>query len=183
MFTMPPRPGMPQPGEAPGVPSVRPPVTSNPQQVPVSPMQPPIQGPVAQPTGGQEMATEEQKQEILALIEKVKQKFSTVDAVQFAASKDSEIFRKQMLSDVFAQLKAAGVDLSSQESVTAFIENLQKTNPELALQFENSMDVLLGSADPSVLQQNQGPTQDPNAIPPQNNMNNVNPNEALPQNP
>jgi hypothetical protein len=93
--------------------------------------------------GGQPV-TEEQKQALLDLINKVKSQLSNVAARQKAGSIGVSIDRQQVLKEVFDSLTRAGVDLSSRESVAAFIEKLKQESPELAAMFEQAMNELMG---------------------------------------
>ena len=145
-----------------------------------------------QPMGGQmppQMAidpnqpiSEEQKQALLDMIGQIRSKLGSLNANKFAAGNKTELLRQELLKQTFEKLQAAGVDLSSRESVAAFIMKLQQENPELAAIFEKSMDTLLGGPSGGAF----GTPQDPNAeldlgIPPQNNMNNINQDETIPQ--
>jgi len=131
-----------------------------------------------QPTGMP--VSDEQKQELLGMIQKIKDKLTPLSAVRFASDNKTEEFRKSMLKQVFEKLQMAGVDLSDKNSVAEFIASLKENNPELAQMFEESMDVLLGNSEVNSF----GEPQDPNAMLdiPGSNMNNNNQNEILPQN-
>jgi len=131
--------------------------------------------------GGQPIS-EEQRQALLEMISKVKGEISSLDATKFAAGNKNEALRQDLLKQVFEKLQMAGVDLSSRESVAAFIMKLQENNPELAVMFEKAMDALLGTPEGGSM----GAAQDPNAMMPQegmpeNNMNNIAPDETIPQ--
>lgn len=127
--------------------------------------------------GGQPIS-EEQKQALMDMIDKVRGKFDTLNAARFASGSKTDVLRRNLLAQVFEKLQMAGVDLSSRESVSAFILKLQQENPELAAMFEESMNALIGSPDTSAFG---GAPQAP-GMTPQNNMNiNINPNETLPQ--
>jgi len=158
---------------------------ATPPQMP--PQMPPPQGNEMPPQGGgNEMPPQPQqpqagvnsgpispqeKQALLDMITQVRAKMDSLKATRFAANNKVDILRKQILQQVFEKLQMAGVDLSSQESVSQFIQNLQQKNPELAMMFEKSMNILLGGAP------------QPAAAPGMDqNMNNQNPNEAVPQN-
>jgi len=131
--------------------------------------------------GGQPIS-EEQRQALLEMISKVKGEISSLDATKFAAGNKNEALRQDLLKQVFEKLQMAGVDLSSRESVAAFIMKLQENNPELAVMFEKAMDALLGTPEGGSMET----PQDPNAMMPQegmpeNNMNNIAPDETIPQ--
>jgi len=155
---------------------------------PQDPSQVPVQG---MPVGGEQPISEEQKQVLLDMISQIRTKLGDLNATRFAAGNKTEVLRRDLLRQVFEKLQLAGVDLSSRESVAAFIMKLQQESPELASMFEKSMDVLLGGVEGGAF----GVPQDPNAtidlgvppqgeiqgIPPQNNMNNMNLNETIPK--
>ena len=123
---------------------------------------PPIPQPPAGglPMGGEEMVSEEEKQVLLDLIAQIKSKLGNLNATKFAADDKSEQMRQEILRQVFEKLQLAGVDLSSRESVGAFIMRLQEQNPELAQMFEKSMDVLLGGNAFSAEDSTQAPVAD-----------------------
>jgi hypothetical protein len=154
-----------------------------PSGVPQEPMVAPPQ-PSSQPVPSSvQPITEEQKQALLDMIQQIRDKIGTLDANKLASGNKNELNRRNLLRQVFEKLQMAGVDLSSRESVASFIMKLQQDSPELAAMFEKAMDVLLGGPEGGSF----GVPQDPNAVmdlgaPPQNNMNNANPNEAISQN-
>jgi hypothetical protein len=118
-------------------------------------------------------------QELLNLIQQIRQKLGSFNAMQFASSNKTDRLRRDMLRQVFEKLQLAGVDLTDQRSVSAFIANLREQNPEMADMFEKAMEVLLGGGE--VSQSPQDPTNSIDlGVPPQNNMNNTNTNEAVP---
>lgn len=123
-----------------GMPPQMPPQGMPPQMPAGDPSQGPPQGAPA----NEQPVTPQQKQALLDMIKQVRDKISTVKAMSFAGNQKTEILRQQLLQKVFTNLEAAGVDLSSRESVAAFIQNLQQRNPELAQMFEKSMDTLMG---------------------------------------
>ena len=146
--------------------------------IPTSPIEQPAQ--VPQQGGG---ISDQQKQELLDMITQIKSKLGSFQAVKFASDNKKEKVRLDLLKQVFEKLQLAGVDLSDQQSVSAFIEKLKQANPELANNFEQAMNVLLEGGKTGLAE-----VQDPNAtldlgVPPQNMNNNmnINPNENLSQ--
>ena len=109
---------------------------------PTDPRMPPPTSGV--PIGGDQPISPEEKQTLLNLIAQIKSQLGVLQATSFASSGKSELLRKELLKQVFEKLQLAGVELSSRESVAAFIMRLQEQNPELAAMFEKSMDVLIG---------------------------------------
>ena len=146
-----------------------------------SPMGDPSQiPPQGQPDGSQPVS-DQQKQALLDLIGQIREKLSSLGATKFASSNKTESFRRDLLKQVFEKLQMAGVDLTDQQSVATFMAKLQQSNPELAQGFEKAMEVLLGGTEGGQF----ATPQDPNAqadpgVLPQDNMNNPNPNEAIP---
>lgn len=126
----------------------------------------------------------EQKQTLLTMIDQIRSKLGSFHAVNFASQNKLEQMKGDALKQVFEKLQMMGVDLTDKDSVSQFIANLQQQNPELAAAFEKAMDFLLGGQ--GAPQAPQDPTQSMDlSMPPQNNMNNQNPNDqqqAAPQN-
>ena len=89
--------------------------------------------------------TPEQRQELLAMVEKIKAKMGEFKASMFAGGHKAEATRSALLQKVFEMLQLAGVDLNDPQSVSQFIEKLKTVNPQLATWFETSMDALLGA--------------------------------------
>lgn len=158
-----------------------------PGDINVDPLSPPnpLAGNPADPAGAdagvadtsEQPITDQQKQELLSIIDSIRQKLGVLNAQRFASDNRVERLRSELLQQVFSKLQLAGVDLTDRASVAQFIDNLKQSSPELAQMFESSMSALLG--DPSKTPF--GPPKDPNAgidlgIPSQN-MNNENQNE------
>lgn len=124
--------------------------------------------------GAEEPVSEEQEQILASAIEQLKQKLGNFNAVQFASGSKTERMRSDLLRQVFEKLQLAGVDLTSRESVSAFIARLRERSPELAQLFEESMNALLGELG-----------EEPPVVAPQEslgqNMNNENNNENAAQ--
>lgn len=149
-----------------------------PQGMPPTPTDPGMPAPMpGVPMAGDQPITAEEKQTLLDLIAKIRSQMENLQATSFASSNKSDLLRRELLKQVFEKLQLAGVDLSSRESVGAFIMRLQEQNPELAAMFEKSMDVLMGKTgsfgegaeagvpppDPSAELIAGGPMEDPNA--------------------
>ena len=110
------------------------------------------QMPAQMPAGGDkmpQMASPEDRQRLLDMIAQMKEKLGEFNATSFASQNQSEQHRMDMLKEVFAQLAAAGVDLTDPESVTKFLDTLRLQNPDLAQLFEEAMDALLGPEEPA----------------------------------
>ena len=136
--------------------------------------------PFGMPSGmpeGSQPVTEEQKQVLVDMISEIRSRMDDLKALQFASDNKTDTLRRSLLKQVFEKLQMAGVDLTDRSSVADFLANLRQEAPELADMFEKSMDVLLGG-------QGETPSLDeggiPQDAPPQDNMNNINPNETVP---
>jgi hypothetical protein len=126
--------------------------------------------------------TDQQKEELLNMIDQIKAKLGSLSATRFASGNKAEVLRRSLLKQVFEKLQSAGVDLSDRQSVADFMGRLRQDNPELADLFEQAMDSLLGGATGGGFSEPQNSNELMDlGIPPQNNMNNINPNETLSQ--
>jgi len=145
-------------------------------------------------SGGGQVVSPETKQELFDIMEKIKGQLEQVQAVKFASAQKTEQMRQTLLEKTFGQLKAAGVDLTDQQSVADFIAGLREQNPELAANFEEAMAELLGGEGlaeeglpervlPEEEMQMEGMLEEGtpmNGMPATDvNMNNENPNETL----
>lgn len=130
----------------PGGPAPETPPPADPSQMPpgMSPGQP--------TSADQTPVTPEQKQDLLDMIKKVQAKLGAFHATNFASQNKLESIRSTILKQVFQKLQLAGVDLTSQDSVSAFLAKLQQESPELAQNFEKAMDALLGGAQAGPIQ-------------------------------
>ena len=117
--------------------------------------------------GSDQPMSETHRQDLLKMVDLIKQKHASFEAMKFAADNKSDIARRGVLKDVFDKLQMSGVDLTNRTSVSNFISKLRQDNPEMADRFESAMEALLGS-------ETGGP------VPP--NMNNKNTNETSSQN-
>ncbi len=103
----------------------------------------------------QQMASPEERQRLLDMIEEINGNLHTLEAQGFAGKHQLDKTRADLLQEVFQKLQLAGVDLNDRASVAAFIGELKKNAPLLATQFEEAMGVLLGDIDPSNNMNNQ----------------------------
>jgi hypothetical protein len=88
--------------------------------------------------------SEEQKKQLLAMIDAIRQKLGSFQANHFANNNALDKTRRRLLQQMFEKMQLAGIDLTNPESVSAFIEKLRQQSPELAQQFEEAIDALLG---------------------------------------
>jgi hypothetical protein len=150
-----------------------------PTQVP--PVVPPVGPSVGQDQpvpGGDQLISPEQKQSLLDMIQQIRQKLGSFNAMQFASSNKTDKIRRDLLKQVFEKLQLAGVDLTDRQSVAAFMAKLKEDSPELADMFEKAMGALLGGDQGAVVPQDPTASMDL-GVPPTGNMNNINPNEAI----
>lgn len=94
--------------------------------------------------GGEEMATPEQKQQLMDLIEATRGKVGDLNTALFQSENAADAARRGALKEVFTLLEAAGVDLNDPESVSNFLNNMKMEDPELAAQLEEAISGLLG---------------------------------------
>jgi hypothetical protein len=141
----------------------------------------PLMGSVQPATvnAGSQPVSEEQRQELLDMINQIQTKLGSFNAIQFASKNSIEKIRRDLLKQVFQKLQLSGVDLTDQQSVADFIGKIKSRSPELATMFENAMGVLLGDGSDGY-----GTPKDPTesinlGIPLQNNMNIQNQNETI----
>lgn len=104
------------------------------------------QPPVAPATEGKavKMATPEQKQQLLDLIEATRGKLGEFNATSFAVDNQIESGRNDALKQVFEALQSAGVDLTDPQSVSDFLMKLRTQNPQMSQMFEEALNQLLG---------------------------------------
>lgn len=92
---------------------------------------------------GSQPVTDEQKQQLLLMIETIRQKLNSFKASHFANNNVVEKTRRDLLKQMFEKMQLAGIDLTDQRSVAAFMEKLRQQSPELAAQFEDALNFLL----------------------------------------
>jgi hypothetical protein len=90
-----------------------------------------------------EMATPEQMQELRQLVAEIENKFHKTNMRDAQTSDIDFSMRQHLLTEVFDELRNAGVDLEDQESVANFLEKLKEVNPELEQAFEGAMAHLM----------------------------------------
>lgn len=132
----------------------------NPLQSPLNPTAPratttPIPGQPLQsqgmPTGqdpasmpGQEFASPEERQQLIDLLEATREKMSSLRTTEFAGANSKDAAKLDALRELFSMMQSAGVDLTSTESVNVFLEKIKSANPNMAQDFEDALDALLG---------------------------------------
>lgn len=93
---------------------------------------------------GQEFATPEERQQLLQLIEQTKDKMANIRTMEFTSANAEEAARIDAMRQLFSMMQSAGVDLSSVESVNQFLQKIKSANPNMAADFEEALDRLLG---------------------------------------
>lgn len=90
-----------------------------------------------------QMATPEQKAYLMNMISATREKVGDLNTAMFSVNNSGKQLQSEALKEIFSLMLQAGVDLSSQESVAAFLERLKENNPELAQTFEEILNSLL----------------------------------------
>ncbi len=123
-----------------------------------------MQSPVPDTGMGSPMASPQQQQQLLDMIDATRGKLGELNAAHFAQQNSSEAERLGALKEVFSMLEQAGVNLNDPQSVGAFLDKIKQLNPQMFQLFESSLQSLLG------MPQQQGVS----------DMNTQNPNEMIP---
>lgn len=135
-----------------------------------APMDPSMMGaqpgmPPADPSQmGEAMASPEQKQQLMDLIDQIRSQLAELNAVQFANGNQSQQQKNDLLKQIYMELQAAGVDLTDPQSVSDFLAKLRAKSPDIAALFEQAMTQLLGGEAPAPndMQNPAGPMPDMN---------------------
>lgn len=110
-------------------------------------------GPDQMAAAGRQPITDQQYAALQALLAKVKQAGQNLGSMNFVNNNKAIQSKRDGLKQVFAQLAAAGVDLSNPKSVSAFLAKLQAANPDMYQLFVKAMGVLLNeNATPAATQ-------------------------------
>lgn len=155
------QPMMPPQGASP----LMPPAPQEPVSTPMpgQPMQ--SQGmPTGQVPGG-DMASPEQREELLSMLDATKQKYSELQTGKFRSANENGAARIETLKEIFMLMQQAGADLGDPASVAAFLDRLQQTSPEMAAMFEEVLNSLLGENAPEAQQMGQNPAEFNDAAP------------------
>ena len=100
------------------------------------------QDPAAMP--GQEFASPEERQQLVDLLEATREKMAGLRSTEFAGANSKDAAKLDALRELFSMMQSAGVDLTSTDSVNMFLEKIKNTNPNMAQDFEEALDALLG---------------------------------------
>jgi hypothetical protein len=111
-------------------------------------MQNPMQG-IPQPpmAGGTSDVGPEARAQLLSMLEDMKTKQGQLNSARFAEKNNDEDYRQKALMEVFQSMQAAGVDPSNVDEVRSFLDELEKTNPELYQTFVEAFNILVGGTD------------------------------------
>lgn len=100
------------------------------------------QSPAAMP--GQEFASPEERQQLIDLIEATKEKMAGLRTAEFTGANSKDAAKLDVLRELFSMMQSSGVDLTSVESVNAFLSKIKQANPNMAQDFEEALESLLG---------------------------------------
>jgi len=125
------------PGSAPMPPEM-------PPQVPPSPMPEAPMSPGMAPGATPQFATDEQRQQLLDLIQQIRDKVAETNANMFAGGNQTQRVKMDALKEIFDLMKSSGVDLSDPAAVQKFIDDLKAFSPDIGQMFEDAMNDLLG---------------------------------------
>lgn len=93
---------------------------------------------------GQQMATPEQKAQLMDMMNQIEAKYREMNAEKFAGSNKAESAKKDLVIEVFKALQNAGIDPTNVESVRMFLDDLQQSNPDLYSLFVDAFNSLIG---------------------------------------
>lgn len=101
----------------------------------------------------EQMATPQQRQQLLDIIDATRGKLGELNTAKFSVLNSGKQLKSDTLKEAFTILQQAGVDLTNPESVAQFLAQLKQSNPELFQYFEEAFNDLLG--------EDQGPVSTP----------------------
>jgi len=104
---------------------------------------------------GQEFATPEERAQLAELAAAAQEKMASLQSIQFMNANEKESANNDVLRQLFAMMTTAGVDLTSEESVNMFLEQIKASNPNMAADFEESLNALLGNEEVDPINQNE----------------------------
>jgi hypothetical protein len=93
---------------------------------------------------GQEFASPEERAQLVQLLEATKEKMAGLKTAEFTGANSRDAAKLDALRELFSMMQSAGVDLTSTESVNAFLEKIKAANPNMAQDFEEALEQLLG---------------------------------------
>jgi len=102
---------------------------------------------------GQEMATPEQRQQLVDLLDATKASMSELQTTKFRSANEEDAMRIETLKEIFQAMQAQGVDLNDPASVSSFLDKLDSTNPTMSQYFKEALDNLMGDQAPIEEQQ------------------------------
>jgi hypothetical protein len=108
--------------------------------------------PGGMPSAQGEMATPEQKQELLDMLDQIEAKYRDLNAQKFAGDNQSDSVRKEMLVSVFKAMQDAGIDVSNVQSVRQFLDEMEQSNPDLYRLFVDAFNALIGGEAPGAIE-------------------------------
>lgn len=87
--------------------------------------------------------TDDQYNELVQLLQKVKDKSANITSNSFMIKNRAVQAKRDALKDIFSKLAAEGVDLTDPGSVGQFVAKLREQNPDLYELFVDSLDQLM----------------------------------------
>lgn len=168
--------------------SPQPQLTQPPSTVAPPPVSP--EGPMGIPVGttSQDPATmgsltqDQMKANLQELMSKIEAKMQDFNSQKFSTDNKLKEQQSQALRQIFDLFKSNGVDPSNLDEVSAFLQKVKDTNPELAQQLEKALEIILGEDPliPEVIENQGGESASTGETP--DNMNINTNDQAIPQN-
>lgn len=124
-----------------------------------------------------ELTQEQMRSNLEELMGRIESKYQDFNSERFSSDNQIQDQKNQSLRDLFSYLRSVGVDPSNVEEVRAFLDKMKEQTPELAQQFEQALQILLGEE----ISPEQNSVEEPNPNEEQNMNINI-PNEETQQN-
>lgn len=158
-----PPPGMPPADPSAGMPGGAPPMPGG------AGMMPPGMPPGGPGDAGSAPIGPDKKAELSQLLSNVKNENAKTVSGQLISRNEISLMKKELIKDMFKILQQAGVDPGNPESVKAFLDQLEQSDPDLAEMFQVAFSGLTGldegqdQGDQGDQDQGQGPSLMPGA--------------------
>lgn len=99
--------------------------------------------PEVQDAGDSPELTEARRESLMGLLGKVDGKMEELGGVQMGTQSAIQQQRADAARELFNMMQAAGVDLTKVEEVSAFLESLKGSNPEMYAMLEEAINSIL----------------------------------------
>src|ERR1035437_91939 len=115
----------------------------------MEPLQNPTQDPNAMPQdpnttpSGPNLTPQQMTKDLKKLMDSIDEKMNLFNGQKKAASNQLQASQDDAIQELFEVLKRNGIDPSNKDSVNAFLQELQKRNPQGYQIFENAINSLL----------------------------------------